>query len=148
MVIGTCLPSPIPTRPSGKSLTSPLRWQARIDAKFVSHDISTDLTNRNILLMTDVLYLAGKPIPGFLCRVLTPDTVLLALNDRAPQLTVSEDRSCYFQYNIISIMLERLKMVSKVFNLHTPSVPWSMCVKKNTYTYRVLLFIDILTKSC
>ena len=54
---------------------------------------STDLTN--ILLMTDVLYLAGKPIPGFLCRVLTPDTVLLALNDRAPQLTVSEDRSCY-----------------------------------------------------
>ena len=35
---------------------------------------------------------SGKPIPGFLCRVLTPDTVLLALNDRAPQLTVSEDR--------------------------------------------------------
>jgi len=38
------------------------------------------------------LEMAGKPIPGFLCRVLTPDTVLLALNDRAPQLTVSEDR--------------------------------------------------------
>jgi len=36
--------------------------------------------------------MAGKPIPGFLCRVLTPDTVLLALQDRAPQLNVSEDR--------------------------------------------------------
>jgi len=38
------------------------------------------------------LEMAGKPIPGFLCRVLTPDTVLLALQDRAPQLSVSEDR--------------------------------------------------------
>jgi len=36
--------------------------------------------------------LAGKPIPGFLCRVLTPETVLLALHDRAPQVIVSEDR--------------------------------------------------------
>lgn len=36
--------------------------------------------------------MAGKPIPGFLCRVMTPETVLLALHDRAPQLTVSEDR--------------------------------------------------------
>lgn len=36
--------------------------------------------------------LAGKPIPGFLCRVLTPETVLLAMHDRAPQVTVSEDR--------------------------------------------------------
>ena len=75
-----------------KFLTKYLKLCQPVD-KFVAHDISTDLTN--ILLMTDVLYLAGKPIPGFLCRVLTPDTVLLALNDRAPQLTVSEDRSCY-----------------------------------------------------
>jgi Set1/Ash2 histone methyltransferase complex subunit ASH2 len=37
--------------------------------------------------------MAGKPIPGFLCRVMTPDTVLLALHDRAPQLNVSEDRT-------------------------------------------------------
>jgi len=36
--------------------------------------------------------MAGKPIPGFLCRVMTPETCLLALHDRAPQLTVSEDR--------------------------------------------------------
>ena len=36
--------------------------------------------------------LAGKPIPGFLCRVLTPENVLLALHDRAPQVTVSDDR--------------------------------------------------------
>lgn len=36
--------------------------------------------------------MAGKPIPGFLCRVLTQETVLLALHDRAPQVTVSEDR--------------------------------------------------------
>lgn len=36
--------------------------------------------------------LAGKPIPGFLCRVLTPEHVLLALHDRASQVTVSEDR--------------------------------------------------------
>jgi len=36
--------------------------------------------------------LAGKPIPGFLCRVLTPENVLLALHDRAPQVIVSEDR--------------------------------------------------------
>lgn len=36
--------------------------------------------------------LAGKPIPGFLCRVLTPESVLLALHDRAPQLNVSDDR--------------------------------------------------------
>ena len=37
--------------------------------------------------------LAGKPIPGFLCRVLTPETVLLALHDRAQQMTVThEDR--------------------------------------------------------
>ena len=33
--------------------------------------------------------LAGKPIPGFLCRVLTPETVLLALHDRAPQVCYS-----------------------------------------------------------
>ena len=36
--------------------------------------------------------LAGKPIPGFLCRVLTPEVVLLAMHDRAPQVTVSDDR--------------------------------------------------------
>jgi Set1/Ash2 histone methyltransferase complex subunit ASH2 len=35
--------------------------------------------------------LAGKPIPGFLCRVLTPQTVLLALHDRAQQMTVPAD---------------------------------------------------------
>jgi Set1/Ash2 histone methyltransferase complex subunit ASH2 len=35
---------------------------------------------------------AGKPIPGFLYRVLNPSIVLLALHDRAPQLKVSEDR--------------------------------------------------------
>ncbi|KAK0168281.1 hypothetical protein PV327_002105 [Microctonus hyperodae] len=35
---------------------------------------------------------AGKPIPGWLYRALSPSTVLLALHDRAPQLKVSEDR--------------------------------------------------------
>jgi len=39
------------------------------------------------------LEMAGKPIPGFLCRVSTPDSVLLALHDRAPQLSVSDDRT-------------------------------------------------------
>lgn len=36
---------------------------------------------------------AGKPIPGWLYRVLTPQAVLLALHDRAPQLKISEDRT-------------------------------------------------------
>uniref|UniRef100_T1INU9 B30.2/SPRY domain-containing protein n=1 Tax=Strigamia maritima TaxID=126957 RepID=T1INU9_STRMM len=35
---------------------------------------------------------AGKPIPGWLYRTNVPPTVLLALNDRAPQLLISEDR--------------------------------------------------------
>lgn len=35
---------------------------------------------------------AGKPIPGWLYRSLSPSTVLLALHDRAPQLKISEDR--------------------------------------------------------
>ncbi|RZF45134.1 hypothetical protein LSTR_LSTR000544 [Laodelphax striatellus] len=35
---------------------------------------------------------AGKPIPGWLYRTLSPASVLLALHDRAPQLRVSEDR--------------------------------------------------------
>lgn len=35
---------------------------------------------------------AGKPIPGWLYRVLIPPFVFLALHDRAPQLKVSEDR--------------------------------------------------------
>lgn len=35
---------------------------------------------------------AGKPIPGWLYRVLTPNNVLIALHDRAPQIKVSEDR--------------------------------------------------------
>lgn len=35
---------------------------------------------------------AGKPIPGWLYRVLTPNNVLVALHDRAPQIKVSEDR--------------------------------------------------------
>ncbi|XP_076251400.1 set1/Ash2 histone methyltransferase complex subunit ash2 [Rhynchophorus ferrugineus] len=36
--------------------------------------------------------LAGKPIPGWLYRTSVPGTVLLALQDRAPQLKISEDR--------------------------------------------------------
>jgi Set1/Ash2 histone methyltransferase complex subunit ASH2 len=32
--------------------------------------------------------LAGKPIPGWLCRKLMPDRVALSLHDRAPQLKV------------------------------------------------------------
>lgn len=36
--------------------------------------------------------LAGKPIPGFLCRVLTPPVVLLAMHDRAPQININDDR--------------------------------------------------------
>lgn len=36
--------------------------------------------------------LAGKPIPGWLYRSLCPNSVLIALHDRAPQLRVSEDR--------------------------------------------------------
>lgn len=35
---------------------------------------------------------AGKPIPGWLYRVLTPGAVLVALHDRAPQMKVTEDR--------------------------------------------------------
>nr|CAD7399030.1 unnamed protein product [Timema cristinae] len=35
---------------------------------------------------------AGKPIPGWLYRTLSPSSVLLALHDRAPQLKISEDR--------------------------------------------------------
>ncbi|XP_055677181.1 set1/Ash2 histone methyltransferase complex subunit ASH2 isoform X1 [Lutzomyia longipalpis] len=35
---------------------------------------------------------AGKPIPGWLYRILSPNAVLLALHDRAPQLKISEDR--------------------------------------------------------
>lgn len=35
---------------------------------------------------------AGKPIPGWLYRTLVPNSVLLALHDRAPQLKVAEDR--------------------------------------------------------
>ncbi|XP_039297627.1 set1/Ash2 histone methyltransferase complex subunit ASH2 isoform X2 [Nilaparvata lugens] len=35
---------------------------------------------------------AGKPIPGWLYRTLSPASVLLALHDRAPQLRISEDR--------------------------------------------------------
>ncbi|XP_054165942.1 set1/Ash2 histone methyltransferase complex subunit ASH2-like [Oppia nitens] len=36
--------------------------------------------------------LAGKPIPGWLCRKLCPQDVALSLHDRAPQLKISEDR--------------------------------------------------------
>lgn len=35
---------------------------------------------------------AGKPIPGWLYRALSPATVLLALHDRAPQMKIAEDR--------------------------------------------------------
>lgn len=35
---------------------------------------------------------AGKPIPGWLYRTLTPNAVLLALHDRAPQLKIADDR--------------------------------------------------------
>ncbi|KAF5297236.1 hypothetical protein FQR65_LT19730 [Abscondita terminalis] len=35
---------------------------------------------------------AGKPIPGWLYRIVVPSTVLLSLHDRAPQLKISEDR--------------------------------------------------------
>lgn len=35
---------------------------------------------------------AGKPIPGWLYRVLTPNAALIALHDRAPQMKVAEDR--------------------------------------------------------
>ncbi|XP_055849029.1 set1/Ash2 histone methyltransferase complex subunit ASH2 [Episyrphus balteatus] len=35
---------------------------------------------------------AGKPIPGWLYRTLVPNSVLLALHDRAPQLKIAEDR--------------------------------------------------------
>ncbi|XP_037951239.1 set1/Ash2 histone methyltransferase complex subunit ASH2 isoform X2 [Teleopsis dalmanni] len=35
---------------------------------------------------------AGKPIPGWLYRSLVPNTVLLALHDRAQQLKITEDR--------------------------------------------------------
>ena len=36
--------------------------------------------------------MAGKPIPGFLCRVLTPETVMLSFQDRAPQVALSDCR--------------------------------------------------------
>lgn len=35
---------------------------------------------------------AGKPIPGWLYRTLSPNAVYLALHDRAPQLKISDDR--------------------------------------------------------
>lgn len=47
---------------------------------------------RNFLIIQDfdeATDMAGKPIPGFLCRVLTPETVLLALHDRASQVANS-----------------------------------------------------------
>lgn len=34
----------------------------------------------------------GKQIPGWLCRKLMPERILLSLHDRAPQLKVSDDR--------------------------------------------------------
>lgn len=67
-------------RPSDKSLMSLLRLQVHFIAQ------------RRLILIIIFTIDSGKPIPGFSCRVLTPDTVLLALNDRAPHLTVSEDR--------------------------------------------------------
>jgi len=36
--------------------------------------------------------MAGKPIPGFLYRVVRPPVVQLSLNDRAPQLKITDDR--------------------------------------------------------
>ena len=123
MVIGTCLPSPIPTRPSGKSLTSPLRWQARIDAKFVAHDINRPYQ-----------HLADDPciVPG---RKANPWFLVSCVDSRHRAACFERSRTATHSLGgqvllLISIMLERLKMVSKVFNLHTPSVPWSMCVKK------------------
>ncbi|KAH9423128.1 Set1/Ash2 histone methyltransferase complex subunit ASH2 [Dermatophagoides pteronyssinus] len=35
---------------------------------------------------------AGKQIPGFLCRKLMPENILLSMNDRAHYLKISEDR--------------------------------------------------------
>lgn len=35
---------------------------------------------------------AGKPIPGWICRKIMPEKVLLSMHDRAPQLKISEDR--------------------------------------------------------
>ena len=67
-----------------KSLMSPLKWQVG-SISFANNELAICRSIRDYSF-------SGKPIPGFLCRVLTPDTVLLALNDRAPQLTVSEDR--------------------------------------------------------
>lgn len=40
----------------------------------------------------EAVEMAGKPIPGFLCRVFSPESVLLALHDRAPQVNISDDR--------------------------------------------------------
>lgn len=40
----------------------------------------------------DCQELEGKPIPGWFFRKLMPQSVLLALHDRAPQLKISEDR--------------------------------------------------------
>ena len=40
----------------------------------------------------DSLDWAGKPIPGWLYRVMCPNAVLLALHDRAPQLKVNDNR--------------------------------------------------------
>lgn len=35
---------------------------------------------------------AGKPIPGWLYRASSPNTCLLTLHDRAPQIKISDDR--------------------------------------------------------
>ncbi|GIX91150.1 hypothetical protein CEXT_190151 [Caerostris extrusa] len=50
--------------------------------------VKSDLVMPNCLQMD----WAGKPIPGWLYRKLTPGSVLIALHDRAPQLKISDDR--------------------------------------------------------
>ncbi len=40
--------------------------------------------------------MAGKPIPGFLCRVLTPQVVLLSMQDRAWQVKAQNVGSSSF----------------------------------------------------
>ena len=62
--------------------------------------------------------LAGKPIPGFLCRVLTPETVLLALHDRAQQGPDSTEKNW-----LGSCLRNRL-----CFQLHTVSMIY-ICIR-------------------
>lgn len=59
--------------------------------------------------------MAGKPIPGFLCRVISPESVLLAMHDRANQ--VESTRSWIFFREVASMTAKRDLLLSRQLNV-------------------------------